>query len=57
VIRGNIAIPSPKSLRRSRPKRKRELPADLPTIIEGVKSPREIDREKRRQRLPWGVQR
>jgi hypothetical protein len=27
VIRGNIAIPSPKSLKRSRPKRKRELPS------------------------------
>jgi hypothetical protein len=29
----------------------------VPTIIEGVKSPQEIAREKRRAKLPWGVNR
>jgi hypothetical protein len=54
MIHGNIAIPSAKSLRRF-PKRKRELPADIPTIIEGVRSPQEIAKAKRLAKLPWGV--
>jgi len=52
MIRGNIAIPSAKSLRRSRPKRRRELPADLPVIFENVRSPQEIAKERRRLELP-----
>ena len=52
MIRGNIAIPSAKSLTRSRPKRRRrELPADMPVIFENVKSPAEIKRDRRIQRL------
>jgi hypothetical protein len=49
VIRGNIAIPSPK--------RRRELPPDLPVNIENVRSPQQIAKERRRQALPWGVHR
>jgi hypothetical protein len=50
LMRGRIAIPSAKSLKRSRPKPKpRELP-DVPVILEGVRSPRAIEREKRRAR-------
>jgi hypothetical protein len=51
MIKGNIAIPDkdPKSWR-SRG-RKRKPPLAVPTIIEGVKSPQEIKREKRRRRL------
>ena len=55
MMRDSIAIPSAKSLKRSRPKRKRELPADMPTIIEGVRSPQEIAKAKRIAKLPWGV--
>ncbi len=57
MIRGNIAIPSAKSLKRSRPKRKRELPADMPVIFENVRSPAEIAKAKRIARLPFGVHR
>ena len=57
VIRGCIAIPSAKSLKRSRPKRKRELPPDMPLIFENVRSPAEIAKAKRRERIPWGVMR
>jgi mono/diheme cytochrome c family protein len=48
---GRIAVPdnNPKTWR-SRGRKRRPQP-DLPTIIEGVKSPAEIAREKRRQRL------
>ena len=55
MMKGRIAIPSPTSLKRSRPKRKRELPADIPTILENVRLPQEIERAKRRAKLPWGV--
>ena len=55
MIKGCTAVPSAKSLKRPRPKRKRELPADIPTIIENVRSPQEIERAKRRAKLPWGV--
>jgi len=51
MIRGNIAIPGPKSLKRSRPKPRRELPADMPVIFENVKSPGEIKRDRRIRRL------
>jgi hypothetical protein len=51
MLRGNIAILSAKLLKRSPPKRKRDLPADIPTISEGVKSPAEIKRDKRIRRL------
>jgi hypothetical protein len=47
VIRGNIAIPSAKSLKRLLPKRKRQLPADMPVISDNVRSPAEIARAKR----------
>ena len=51
MIRGNIAIPNkdPKSWR-SRGRKRRPQP-DIPTIIEGVKSPAEIKRDKRIRRL------
>jgi hypothetical protein len=51
MIKGNIAIPDkdPKSWR-SRG-RKRKLAQDIPTIIQGVKSPAELKREKRIRRL------
>jgi hypothetical protein len=55
VIRGNIAYPSPKSLKRSRPKRKQHLPPDMPVIFENVRSPAEIARAKRIAKLPWSV--
>ena len=49
---GAIAIPSAKSLRRSRPKRRREPPPDMPVIFENVRSPAEIAKERRRLKLP-----
>jgi hypothetical protein len=51
MIRGNIAIPDrdPKTWR-SRGRKRRPQP-DIPTIIEGVKSPAEIKRDKRIRRL------
>jgi hypothetical protein len=52
MIRGNIAIPSAKSLKRSRPKRRCGLPADMPVIFENVRSPAEIAKAKRIARLP-----
>jgi hypothetical protein len=52
MIRGNIAIPSvdPKTWR-SKARRKCRPQPDVPTIIEGVKSPQEIDRKKRGKRI------
>jgi hypothetical protein len=52
MMKGNIAIPgkNPKSWRSRGRKRKPSSP-DVPTIIEGVKSPQEIAREKRRAPL------
>jgi hypothetical protein len=55
MMRDSIAIPSAKSLKRSRSKRERKFPADMPTIIEGVRSPQEIAKAKRIAKLPWGV--
>jgi hypothetical protein len=58
VIKGRIAIPSvdPKSW--CSRGRKRRPAHDVPTIIEGVRSPQEIKREKRRapltDRMSWG---
>jgi hypothetical protein len=51
MIRGNIAIPDrdPKTWRSRGRKRKPALA--VPTIIEGVKSPAEIKRDKRIRRL------
>jgi hypothetical protein len=48
---GKIAVPDkdPKTWRGRG--RKRKPAQDVPTIIEGVKSPAEIKREKRRRRL------
>jgi len=56
MIKGCIAIPSvdPKTWRSRGRKRKQTL--DIPRIIE-AKSPKEIEREKRRAKLPWGVHR
>jgi hypothetical protein len=51
MIRGRIAIPDkdPKTWRAKARKRKHTVA--VPTIIEGVRSPQEIKREKRRKRL------
>jgi len=54
MIRGNIAIPSAKSLRRPRPQRKPRQLQDMPTIIEGVRSPQEIAKAKRIAKLRLG---
>jgi hypothetical protein len=45
-------IPSAKFLR---PKRKQQLPVDMPPIFENVRSPAEIAKAKRIAKLPWGV--
>jgi hypothetical protein len=52
MIRGNIAIPDkdPKTWR-SRGRKRKPAAQDIPTIIEGVKSPAEIKRDKRIRRL------
>jgi hypothetical protein len=51
LIRGRIAIPNvdPKSWRVKGRKRKPAIA--VPTIIENVRSPQEIAREKRRRRI------
>lgn len=58
MIKGNIAIPDiePKTWR-SKGRKKRRPQPDVPAIIVGVKSPKEIAKEKRRTKLPWGVKR
>jgi hypothetical protein len=54
VVKGNTAIPKkdPKSWR-SRDRRRKPMQAVLTiiAIIEGIKSPQEIAREKRRRRI------
>jgi hypothetical protein len=51
MIKGNIAIPDkdPKTWRAKG--RKRKLALAVPTIIEGVKSPAEVKRDKHIRRL------
>jgi hypothetical protein len=58
MIRGNIAVPDkdPQSWRARSLKRKPATP-DVPTIIEGVKSPQEIAKAKRIAKLRLGVER
>jgi hypothetical protein len=57
VIRGRIAIPDkdPKTWR-SRD-RKRKPAQDVPVILDKLRSVQEIERAKRRAKLPWGVHR
>jgi hypothetical protein len=52
MIRGNIPIPGkhPKS-RRNRDDKPKPIALDITTIIECVKSPQEIKRQRRIQRL------
>lgn len=53
MMKGRIAIydRDPKTWR-SRGKKRRQQP-DVPTIITGVRSPKEIDRAKRIAKLPY----
>ncbi len=53
MMKGNIAISNvdPKTWRSRGRKRKSAAALAVPTIIEGVKSPQEIKREKRIRRL------
>jgi hypothetical protein len=51
MIKSNIGIPG-KDPRSWRGKRRKPKPAQaVPTIIEGVRSPQEIARERRRRRI------
>jgi len=52
MIRGRIAIPDkdPKTWR-SRSRKRKPAQSAVPTIIEGVKSPQEIARDRRIRRL------
>jgi hypothetical protein len=61
MIRGNIAIPNldPKSWRAKGRKRKAKsvTVADLPVILENVRSPAQIARAKWLAKMPFGVNR
>jgi hypothetical protein len=50
MIRGRIAIPGKDPTCGAKGRKRKHAP-DIPTIIEGVKSPQEIAREKRIRRL------